>query len=275
MAIDPDVKALLENQHTQLTEALSTLGRDLKRSNDLCEKLSLECTDLRQQLADSRVEIENLRLAMEVGRVEASDEIAKNKQESADAIKAAVVASDARIDGLKIELDDLEQYGRRKSIRVQNVPVVNGEDKDRSQVKLLASINKTLSPSGISLRQKDIIRFHRSSAAKDDKDVAFQMVSQCIVKLKNWRLRQQFQGLNATMREQEKEEGGEGCRVYHDLTKRRLALLNKARDDLKALPGWFAYADINSNLKLRNGERFMKFNTEAELKAAITKIKTQ
>ena len=56
----------------------------------------------------------------------------------------------------------------------------------------------------------------------------------------------------------------QGCRVYHDLTKRRLALLNEARDLCR--DGWFCYADGNSNLKLRKGERFISFNTREELK---------
>jgi hypothetical protein len=119
------------------------------------------------------------------------------------------------------------------------------------------------------LRHKDTIRFHRSSAAKDDKDVDGGKVSQVIIKLKNWRLRAQFQGLNTKMRAKELA-GGKGCRVYHDLTKRRLALLNEARDACKN--GWFAYADINSNLKIRNGVRYHKFNTSDELDAHIATL---
>jgi hypothetical protein len=269
MAIDPATKALLESQHNQLSEAISNIARDLRRSNEACEKLTLECTDLRKQLSESRAEVEVLRLAMDVN----ADAISTVKSESAAAIRAAVVKSDARIDGVRIELDDLEQYGRRKSIRVQNVTVVAGEGKDDTDNELLlASINATLAPSKIVLKQEDVIRFHRSSAAKDDKYTPDKKVSQCIIKLRNWRLRQQFQGLNSLMRAQEKN-GGEGCRVYHDLTRRRLALLNNARDDCVSLPGWFAYADMNSNLKLRNGDRFLKFNTEEELEAAINKIK--
>jgi hypothetical protein len=68
-----------------------------------------------------------------------------------------------------ISLDDLEQYGRRKSIRFQNVAVVAGEDKNSNL--LLASINKRLEPAGIELKPIDIIRFHRSSAAKDGKEI--------------------------------------------------------------------------------------------------------
>ncbi len=70
------------------------------------------------------------------------------------------------------------------------------------------------------------------------------------------------------MRKKE-DAGGDGSRVYHDLTKLRLALLNEARDSVAGLDGWFAYADINSNLKLRKGERFLKFNTSEELEEHV------
>jgi hypothetical protein len=154
---------------------------------------------------------------------------------------------------------------------VQNVPVVQGEDRDKSQDLLLASINATLQPSGIVIQHKQIIRFHRSSAAKDDKDVRGQKVSQVIIKLRNWHYRAQFQGLNTRMRLLE-DAGEAGCRVYHDLTKRRLALLNEARTSLNGHPGWFAYADINSNLKIRKDEKFFKFNTIEELDEVIKKL---
>jgi hypothetical protein len=74
------------------------------------------------------------------------------------------------------------------------------------------------------------------------------------------------------MRKKE-NEGGEGCRVFHDLTKRRLTLLNSARDQIKDKEGWIAYADINSNLKLRKEERFHKFNTDEELEALVPTLR--
>ena len=135
---------------------------------------------------------------------------------------------------------------------------------------LLKSVNETLTPAGIALEHSDIIRFHRSSAMKDDKDVPFGKVSQVIIKLRNWRLRAQFQGLNGRMRGKEKTPGVKGCRVYHDLTKRRLALLNQARDD--CVNGWFAYADTNSNLKIRKDDQVKNFNTIEELEAIIADI---
>ena len=40
--------------------------------------------------------------------------------------------------------------------------------------------------------------------------------------------------------------------------------MNEARDLCR--DGWFCYADVNSNLKLRKGARFLKFNSSEELK---------
>ena len=263
------IASQIESQTVALTELINSLKRQNTASNERCELLTKENILLKQQLVEARVEIDSLRDAVVTNRKLAIDELATHKAESAAAIRAAVAASDAKLNGVKIALDDLEQYGRRKSIRVQNVPLVAGEDKDKSQDLLLASINATIQPSGIVLNHKDIIRFHRSSAAKDNRDVEGGKVSQCIVKVKNWKLRQQFQGLNTAMRLKERG-GGAGCRVYHDLTKRRLSLLNEARDLCKE--GWFAYADLNSNLKLRKGERFLKFNTSEELHKHIANL---
>ena len=189
MPVDPEVRALIENQTVFLTEQINGLKRSLTASNERNEALTKENISLTQQLLAAQAEIVSLRETVDANKNHSISELARHKAESAAAIKAAVAASDAKIDGLKIRLDDLEQYGRRKSIRIQNVAIVPGEDKDESQNLLLTAINESLKPSGIVLRQKDTIRFHRSSAAKDDKNNQGGKVSQCLVKLKNWRLR--------------------------------------------------------------------------------------
>ena len=167
-AIDANIKALLETQFNQLSERLDVMNRDLKRSNELCEQLVSDNIMLKKQLGEANAEIDRLKLYQAASTSEVADEIAKVRKESADAIKAAVVKSSARINGLAIQLDDLEQYGRRKSIRVQNVPVVPGE---REYISLiLAQINNKILPTGIVLREKDCIRYHRSSKEKENLD---------------------------------------------------------------------------------------------------------
>ena len=59
-----------------------------------------------------------------------------------------------------------------------------------------------------------------------------------------------------------------------DLTKKRLTLLNVARDKIKDKEGVdFAFTDINCNLALRLSSRFFFFfRTEAELDSILQKI---
>ena len=262
MVMDKDTKAVLARRFNELMEHMNAVRRDLAHSNELCEKITGDNINIKRDLAESQAKVAAL-----------EQELAVHKRESAAAIKAAVEQAvneqKAVIKGLRADIDDLEQYGRRKSIRIQNVTVVAGEKDDKDQDLLLASVNKRLVPTGIALVHEDMVRFHRSSAAKDDKDNAGEKVSQVIVKLRNWPLRRQFHGLNKLMREKE-EAGGAGCRVYHDLNKRRLALLNEARVVCKN--GWYAYADINSNLKVRKGDKFFSFNTSEELATHVAQM---
>ena len=273
MVLDKDTKAFIERHHNDLLEQFKEVKRDLVRSNELCDKLGgdnivlkADNVALKTELADARDEIKLLK-----------KEMTDHKAESAAAIKAAVAQAveeqKAVIDGLKIDIDDLQQYGRRNSIRVQNVAVVEGEndDDDEDQDRLLASVNARLAPAGVKLEHDEIIRFHRSSKAKEDKDNEGGKVSQVLIKLRNWRIRRRFHGINAEMRRKEATPGFIGCRVYHDLTKRRLALLNDAR--ALCINGWFAYADVNCNLKIRKGEKFFSFNTIDELKALEKEMK--
>ena len=183
-----------------------------------------------------------------------------------------ILEQDCTIAEQAIQIDDLQQYSRRQSIRVQGVAFVPGEDKDDfDESLLLAQINKTLEPANIVIDESEVIRFHRSAALKDDKFNPGTKTSQVLIKFKHWRVRAKFQGVNSEMRKKEKNKQ-KGCRVYHDLTKRRLALLNSARTTIAKYPGWFAYADINSDLKIRCDKRFFKFNTQAELDQAIAQI---
>ena len=69
---------------------------------------------------------------------------------------------------------------------------------------------------------------------------------------------------------------GKSVRVYHDLTKRRLTLLNNARKKLSdqglASAEVFAFADMNSNLKIRKNKRAFDFNTEEKFDSLFTEL---
>ena len=161
-----------------------------------------------------------------------------------------------------IRSDDLEQYGRRMSVRVQNVAFAEGE-KENPEL-LLREINNKIANVNIKLSPSDCVRYHRSSKPKVEKGV---QVSQCLVKLVHWSKRHLFHGVN-----KKACDGNKDCRVFHDLTKRRLGLLNSTRDQLNTLSvpaNTFVYADINSGLKLRIGDKSFGFNTQEDFDELI------
>jgi hypothetical protein len=271
MSLDATTKAYLDVRHNELLERFSEQGRQLARSTERCETLIAEVCELRQQLAAAKVELAEVKAASIQDWTAAQDRM-DDQDDTIRALSKDILAQKKLIKDQSLDIDDLQQYGRRQSIRVQGVAVVPGENDN--DTLLFDQINKTLAPSNIVLRETDVIHFHRSSAIKDDKYAPGTKSSQVILKLKHWNVRARFQGLNTLMRKKE-EKGGDGCRVYHDLTKRRLDLLNSARESVKGVPGWFAYADINSGLKLRCDKLYYKFNTYAELDAAIKEIKAK
>jgi hypothetical protein len=288
MSLDPATKEYLDAQFGEQTAKFGELLTkfdaqtvELARSNERSEALSVQVGELTQRLEAAETELEGYRAASVKDftncheRCDIVEDNLTTLKKHCKTMEADLTAQKGITEAQAIELDDLQQYGRRQSIRIQGVTVVEGEDDNDSL--LLESVIKTLVPTGIVLSRKDIVRYHRSSAAKTTKyDAPNTKSSQVLVKLNRWTKRALFQGVNAEMRKREKK-GETGCRVFHDLTKRRLELLNTARTDLEAagIKDWFAYADINSGLKLRKDKNFHSFNTKSELDAAIAKIKGQ
>jgi len=178
-----------------------------------------------------------------------------------------------------IALDDLEQYGRRMAIRIEGI----AWKEEETNVELETTVVKELGKHGVVLEPRDIIRLHRSSKPKEKDGV---VTKQTIVKLARWRTREKFAGFNRRVRAAEQATGTAGPRVNNDLTKRRLMLLGEARAQIKSRllrtfteeqikkglkdnENVFAYANINSDLRIRARGRVLSFNSIPELDAAI------
>jgi len=177
-----------------------------------------------------------------------------------------------------IAIDDIEQYGRRMNIRLEGISFQEGETNDDLETKVVTELAKV----GVSIETRDIIRLHRSSKAKQKNGST---TRQCIMKLANWRAQERFAGFNKKARQMESTEEVKCIRVNNDLTKRRLTLLDSARnqisshlsktfseDELKHLSdsqNVFAYSNINSELRMRVRGKVIKFNTLPELAAAM------
>jgi 2'-5' RNA ligase len=185
--------------------------------------------------------------------------------------------SQAEVRAVKIEMDNLQQYTRRRSVRIEGIEVVERETEEQ----LFGTIQEKLAELDVHVGESDVIRFHRSAAPKPNKKTG-KLCAQVIVKFARWQHRRQCHFANKKARAVKST-----IRVHHDLTKRRYGLLLKARkliddkygeqpdqdeNDVNAPPKVFAYADMNSNLLVRRGREAFPFNDEKELPAIVDNL---
>lgn len=173
------------------------------------------------------------------------------------------------IDSMRVDIDDSAQYSRRYSIRIENIPY----KRDETESDLKSKVVDVLTKAGVDVKDDTLDRFHRSGKPHPKRQVnqrtssqSGDLVAQTIVKFRHWGPRRQAHVGRSKLR-------GTDFKIRPDLTKRRLDLLNTARDRVKAAAGDsndnFAYVDINCNLAVRmNGERHF-FNTIRELEAIL------
>jgi len=161
-------------------------------------------------------------------------------------------------------------------MRVEGIKFTEGETKEELRVL----VKEELTKGGVVLKDRDIVRLHRSSKPFTKDGVT---TKQCLVKLSNWSAREKFVGYNKRAR----NSGGK-TRAKNDLTKRRLGLLEEARkriysrlkrsfndEEINELPdaeNVFAYANINSDLRIRARGTVHQFASEAELEDLIAHI---
>ena len=166
-----------------------------------------------------------------------------------------------------IGIDNLEQYGRRQNIWIEGLAYTEGEtnaDIENLVIEELAKID-------ISIKKRDIVRLHRTSKPTRNNHGEGR-VAQTIVKFGRWKAREKCHGVNKTARQKKVT-----FRIHHDLTKRRYVLLKGVREridqKMRAIYGSreiqrdenvFAYADINSNLRVRAGQSTFPFNSKSE-----------
>ena len=107
------------------------------------------------------------------------------------------------------------------------------------------------------MREDLFERFHRSG-----KPYIFngRWVAQTIVRLRYWKQRFEAQRGKKIAR-----EGNLPIMIRNDLTRRRHELLKKATNVLPKRKGTFAFADVNSNLVIRNADQLHPFNTAEDL----------
>ena len=187
-----------------------------------------------------------------------------------DGLASEVAAKDSairileeRCTQLEIDHDALEQYGRRMNVRVENVPVSDGE----SPASLQSQVINILKEAGAVIDTSDVVRLHRSTAARARENVCDgKKTSQVIVKLNNWRARESVHFARNAARVN-------GHPVKQDLTQRRRELITEANVAIRA---WgqlstpvYAYCNINCEPTMRRGREVERFQTMDDMKLAL------
>ena len=180
-----------------------------------------------------------------------------------DAKIAALSDDVARLENnqlfLRRKIDDQEQYTRRYSLRINNIPTKEeGEREDVMKV-----IEECCGEMDTPFSRSKIDRAHRIGRVTTDKNTK-KKVQPIIVKFRSWESRTAF------YRARPKWKQGGGARrftVALDLTKDRYSLLKSAREKIEGNSSFkYAYADINCRLTLRlSDDKTLCFNSMTEL----------
>ena len=270
---NPTKMVMSDEDRQWFKDELATVEKNLEKKFQT--ELAAVQSNLQTELTKITKEVTDLKKTVD----EMKTEIADCKHENAllhtenQSLRNDLVAA-------TIQHDDLEQYGRRYAIRVEGIEYHETEDNAQLQETLKTEFGKL----GYEIQDSDINRLHRSSKVKnvkkDKKSTETYPTKQCLVKFGNWRARDLFKSFNKDTK------GRTNIRVYHDLTARRLTLLNEARkriqegfrsmnysdERINELPNTekiFAFADINSNLQVRCKGALYSFNDEDRLREIL------
>ena len=144
-------------------------------------------------------------------------------------------------------IDDLEQYGRRLSLRIYNVPMQGKENMRDKVFKIISDANIDI-PSFAIDRAHRIGKIKRSETGETSQAVIVRFIS--------------FHFRTLVYRAREKMVG---YKFYLDLTKTRLSILQNAKELVKNVSQiiGFVYADINCMLRaFANGKHLLFTNID-------------
>ena len=185
-------------------------------------------------------------------------ELVKQNDEYATSIRAVqdhVRSLQEKHELLESVIEDLQQYGRRPSLRIFGVKAAKKE----SEEDVISLVADAVKGAGGDVPNCSIDRGHRVGQVRTGDDgVQKQPI---IVRFISVRDRTKVYKLRKTI----KEKYGYGISL--DLTKRRYKLLKKAKEIVKDFEGIkFAYADVNCQLRvLLEDGRHLAFNSVTDL----------
>ena len=182
-----------------------------------------------QPLID-RLDKQNETLNLMSSKIESQNTIINNLETTNKTLTKDLDSAKKRIHTLEKGLDDLEQYGRRSSLRFHRVPITSAQSKDTDTVIVkLCNDKLNLNPK---LSVADIERSHTIGPVNDNK-------ATIICKFKSWKTKQTVYMAKKNLKNHKSVNFN--VFVTEDLTKQRQKIvkyLNKARIDLKVHSFW-------------------------------------
>lgn len=205
-----------------------------KKLNDLASTLATKdsINDLKGLIIQQNEQICNLQ-----NKINQQDEIISQLND-----KIGVLTSS--IEAVKLQSDCNEQYSRRYCLRLSGIS--KDEERNENATECVNKVVEVCKNLNLDINASDIDRAHR--IGKDKKSV--------IVKFFSFKKR-------TDLYKARKKSTNNCLKIYLDLTKSRLALLDKARSLInKKSNVEFVFADVNCNpcAKLNNGA-FVFFNS--------------
>ena len=159
---------------------------------------------------------------------------------------------------LQSRVEELEQYGRRTSLRLSGIRF----DENETNELLTNKVIKCFRDLNVEIKRADLFRLHRIGRPYFLEGVKYQQV---IIKFRSWDAR--CDAYNGRYTAAEKEEMA-NVFVNLDLTKQRYSLLKQAKEALFESSA-YSYVDINCRLVIRKGDEKLFFNTENELREIL------
>lgn len=157
--------------------------------------------------------------------------------------------------------DDLEQYTRRLSVRVNGLPACKkGEREDVN--KIVEDCHRDMK---IDYDRSDINRAHRVGPVVTNQQTG-KKIQSVIVQFRSWDARCRFYKNRPKFNAR-----GRRFSVALDITKRRYDLLSRARAIAETYPDVsYVFSDLNCNcmLKMENGD-FHRFNSQFEFEECL------
>ena len=183
-----------------LLEALS--------DDDICQKLSSACAAQNRELADSVKSLADQVSSLRAQLKKRDDDIVQLQTE---------------IQRLTVKHDDLEQYGRRSSVRIQGITAQGADDTDQSVLSLLNDGLEMTPP----LQASDIIVSHRVPRRK-----ATDGPLPILVRFRNVPVKARVMAMRSKLRAHRREQNNP---IYfnEDLTPRRSKLFARVRKLVK------------------------------------------